>query len=143
MHSLISRALIARRLEHAHAALRQILDWIDSLPFDMDELGQIAAAASRRQSAAVRIEAHLTSRLRRMRPPCARSHSGRVGLNGEGSPSSPAASSVHTSCVGLWRTPAASSFVCTSDVISRYALPAHASSGEAVVGVTGPWICRV
>src|SRR5690348_769506 len=46
-------ALVDRRLEDANAALRQILAWIDTLPFDADELAQIAAAASRRHGAAV------------------------------------------------------------------------------------------
>jgi hypothetical protein len=51
------RATLARRLEDADAALRQIFDRFDSLPFDVDEqLAQIAAAASRRQSAAARID---------------------------------------------------------------------------------------
>jgi hypothetical protein len=50
------RALIAPRLEDAHAALRQILEWIDAVAFDADQLAQIAAAASRRQGGAVRIE---------------------------------------------------------------------------------------
>ena len=36
--------------------LGQILDWIDALPFDVDELAQIAGAASRRPSAAARID---------------------------------------------------------------------------------------
>jgi hypothetical protein len=49
-------SLLARRLEDAHAALRQILDWIDTLPFDADELAQIAAAASIGQSATVPID---------------------------------------------------------------------------------------
>jgi hypothetical protein len=39
-------------LEGAHAALRQILDWIDSLPLDVDGVAQIAAAASRREGIA-------------------------------------------------------------------------------------------
>jgi len=49
----LERELLARRLEDAHAALRQIVDWIDALPCDVDELAQIAAAASRRQSVTV------------------------------------------------------------------------------------------
>lgn len=47
---------IPRRLEDAHGALTLILDWIAALPFDVDELAQIVAAASRRQSAPARID---------------------------------------------------------------------------------------
>ena len=48
--------LLVRQLEDAHAALRQILDWIDALPFDVDELAQIAATASRRHNVTVRTD---------------------------------------------------------------------------------------
>lgn len=73
-----------------------ILAWIDSLPFDVDELAQIAAAASRGQNAAVRIAAPGESIANGagMRGQC---HSGRVGLNGDGSLSPRDTSSVHMS----------------------------------------------
>src|SRR4051794_6713600 len=42
-------ALAARSLKDAHAALGQILNWIDAFPFDVHEVAHMAAAASRRQ----------------------------------------------------------------------------------------------
>jgi hypothetical protein len=47
---------VAQPLDDAHVALTQILDWIDSLAFDVNELAEIVAAASRRQSAPDRID---------------------------------------------------------------------------------------
>jgi hypothetical protein len=45
------RELLASRLREVHAALQQILTWLDALPFDTEDLAQVAVALSARRTA--------------------------------------------------------------------------------------------